>query len=322
MKPCIKLFLPLLITALCLITAGRVAAQTFRTLHTFTATNGIAGTNSDGPLPFGGLILSGNTLYGTAYLGGRLGQGTVFRINTDGTSFTNLHSYIGSEGAYPSAGLILSGNNLYGTTAGGGSSDKGTVFAVSTNGTGFTNLHSFTAGANNDYNNFTNSDGAYPFAGLISFGNILYGTAPDGGSSSVGTVFAVNTDGTGFTNLDNFNSSSDGAHPYAGLILSSNTLYGTAADGGSSGWGTVFAVNTDGLGFTNLHIFTGLSGTSSDGALPYAGLVLSGNTLYGTTAFGGSSGVGTVFKLNTDGTGFTNLHSFTAGAGPYHHLYQ
>ena len=51
--------------------------------------------------------------------------------------------------------------------------------------------------------------------------------------------------------------------------------------------GTVFAVNTDGTGFTNLHSFTAASGslvsiTNSDGASPYAGLILSGNTLYGT----------------------------------------
>ena len=77
---------------------------------------------------------------------------------------------------------------------------------------------------------------------------------------------------------------SDGANPYAGLILSGNTLYGTACGGGSSGNGTVFAVNTDGTGFTNLHSFTHLvlPGTNSDGANPYAGLILSGNTLYGT----------------------------------------
>ena len=81
--------------------------------------------------------------------------------------------------------------------------------------------------------------------------------------------------------------------------------------GGSSGNGTVFAVNTDGTGFTTLHSFTG----GSDGADPNAGLILSGNTLYGTASHGGSSGNGTVFAVNTDGTGFTNLHSFTAGTG-------
>src|SRR2546422_929481 len=108
-----------------------------------------------------------------------------------------------------------------------------------------------------------------------------------------------------FTTLHSF-TGSDGAAPFAGLILSGTTLYGTANTGGSSGAGTVFAINTDGTGFTNLHSFTG----GSDGATPYGGLVLSGNTLYGTATYGGSSGNGTVFKVNTDGSGFTNLYSF------------
>jgi len=73
------------------------------------------------------------------------------------------------------------------------------------------------------------------------------------------------------------------------LILSGNTLYGTTASGGSSGNGTVFAVNTDGSVFTNLYSFTG----GNDGGAPRAGLILSGNTLYGTTTGGGSSGYGT-----------------------------
>ena len=92
------------------------------------------------------------------------------------------------------------------------------------------------------------------------------GRAEFGGSSGFGTVFAVNTDGTAFTNLHSFtapppypnNTNIDGAHPQAGLILLGNILYGTAYDGGSSGFGTVFAVHTDGTGFTNLHSFTGI----------------------------------------------------------------
>src|SRR5580700_942205 len=69
--------------------------------------------------------------------------------------------------------------------------------------------------------------------------------------------------------------------------------------------------------FTNLHNFTATSGTlstNSDGAHPGAGLTLSDNTLYGTAIFGGTAGSGTEFGLNTDGTGFTNLHTFTGGA--------
>src|SRR6266853_1327074 len=60
--------------------------------------------------------------------------------------------------------------------------------------------------------------------------------------------------------------------------------------------------------FTTVHSFA-----ISDGAVPYAGLMLSGNKLYGTTALSGSSDAGTVFAMKSDGTGFTNLYSFTAG---------
>jgi uncharacterized repeat protein (TIGR03803 family) len=328
--------LPALITLLNLLPAGRVTAQTFTTLHSFTPTINSGPpyptlTNSDGAEPLGELIAnaSGSTLYGTTTFGGSSGVGTVFAVNTDGTGFTNLYSftanngpgytdYTNSDGAYPYAGLTLSGNTLYGTARAGGTHKNGTVFAVNTDGTGFTNLHTFIG-----------SDGANPDAGLILSGNTLYGTTTAGsssGSANNGTVFAVNTDGTGFTNLHSFAAggydpsngftNSDGANPEAGLILSGQTLYGTATLGGSWGNGTVFALNTDGTGFTNLHTFTAVlpypgPSTNGDGGAPFARLILATNTLYGTAARGGAWGNGTVFSLNTDGTGFTSLHSFS-----------
>ena len=374
MKTSIKnlFLLPALIAGLGLLPAGRVTAQTFTNLYDFTG--------FDGAEPAAGLVLSGDTLYGTAQRGGSWGHGTVFKMNTAGTGFTNLHDFTvtstnssgvhtNSDGTYPN-GLILLGNTLYGTASGGGSAGSGTVFAVNPNGTGFTNLHTFTAAAgasphltNTDgvapagglvlagnllfgttqfggsagngtvfavnpngtgftilhvftatsslYPN-TNSDGANPQAGLLLSGSTLYGTASQGGSSGSGTVFKLNTDGTGFTNLHSFNYSSDGANPQAGLILSGNTLYGTAYEGGSSAYyGTVFAVSTDGMGFTNLHSF---AGHPSDGANPRADLLLLGSTLYGTAGYGGSSWQGTVFAVNTDGTGFTNVHNFVFGS--------
>jgi uncharacterized repeat protein (TIGR03803 family) len=73
----------------------------------------------------------------------------------------------------------------------------------------------------------------------------------------------------------------------------------------------VFAVHTDGTGFTNLYSFTATSAnTNSDGARPYAGLILSDNTLYGTASVGGSSGYGTVFSL-TLGSASTPLPQLT-----------
>jgi uncharacterized repeat protein (TIGR03803 family) len=117
---------------------------------------------------------------------------------------------------------------------------------------GFTNLHSFTpTGYETSTGNYTNSDGDYPQAELLLSGNVLYGTASQGGLGN-GTVFAVNTDGTGFTTLHKFTvpsgsnpgfTNSDGGYPVAGLILFSNTLYGTSRFGGISGKGTVFSIS-------------------------------------------------------------------------------
>ena len=119
-------------------------------------------------------------------------------------------------------------------------------------------------------------------------------------------------------NLHNFDGG-DGAVSYSRLFLSSNSLYGTTANGGNGGYGTVFRIDTDGTGFGNLHNFTNWN----DGATPAADLLLSGNSLYGTTKNGGrDSSVGTVFKINVDGTGFTNLFSFNSDPHRWHQLYQ
>jgi uncharacterized repeat protein (TIGR03803 family) len=144
---------------------------------------------------------------------------------------------------------------------------------------------------------------------LSANSNTLYGTTTSGGSSGNGTVFAIQTDGTGFTNLYNFNAipyspepytNRDGAIPYGRLVLSGHTLYGTTTRGGSSGGGTVFAIHTNGFGMTTLYNFTGgpysTNGAYPHGAFPYAGLILTNNTLYGTTTQGGALG-GTIFSL-------------------------
>jgi uncharacterized repeat protein (TIGR03803 family) len=305
----------------------------FTALHTFSPTvfSGSAFTNSDGNNPVG-LILSGNMLYGMANSGGTNGTGTVFVLNTNGNGFLTLHTFsrsvfdpnVGSstnaDGENPEGGLVMSGNTLYGTTWQAGTNGFGTVFAVHTDGSGFTTLHSFNGGASDSQ---PGGDGGNPAATLIVSGSMLYGTTEIGGTNGWGTVFAVNTNGTGYVTLHNFKpynynaqtqtltTNNDGATPAAGLILSGNTLYGTTQAGGTNGNGVVFAINTNGTE-TPLYSFSLTNGASanSDGANPISVLVLSGNTLYGTTEFGGAHGNGTVFAINTDGTGFAAPYSF------------
>jgi uncharacterized repeat protein (TIGR03803 family) len=259
--------------------------------------------------PYADLILCSNTLYGTAG-GGTNGDGMVFAINTDGTGFINLHSFINSDGEVPYGKLLWSSNILYGTTLYGGSNNDGVIFAIKTDGTTFTNLHIFSG-----------SDGKDVYGGLVLSSNILYGTTAQGGTApngGKGTIFSINTDGTGFTNLFNFPAingfgiNSNGAYPYDTMLLLSNTLYGTTQGGGSAGDGAIFAVGTDGTGITNLHSFSG-----NDGMNPESSLVLLSNTLFGTTFNGGSNDDGTIFSINTDGTDFTNLFIFNGNNGSH-----
>jgi uncharacterized repeat protein (TIGR03803 family) len=175
-------------------------------------------------------------------------------------------------------------------------------------------LHSFTS----------IPDGAYPFAGLIRDGaGSFYGTTSVGGNADYGAVFKIDATGKE-TLLHSFTGSpTDGASPYAGLIRdAAGNLYGTTSLGGASsncleGCGTVFKIDATGSE-TVLYSFTG---TSGDGADPMAGLVrdAAGN-LYGTTANGGTSELGTVFKVDKTGRE-TVLHSFTGyptdGAHPW-----
>jgi uncharacterized repeat protein (TIGR03803 family) len=72
-------------------------------------------------------------------------------------------------------------------------------------------------------------------------GSTLYGTTTQGGSSNLGTVFQINTDGSGFSLLHEF-SGSDGGSPQDDLTLFGSTLYGTTLFGGSGDYGTVFSI--------------------------------------------------------------------------------
>jgi uncharacterized repeat protein (TIGR03803 family) len=165
--------------------------------------------------------------------------------------------------------------------------------------------------------------GGYPAYGALvqdKAGN-LYGTTSSGGSSNCGTVFKLVPSTGSESVLHSFTCQSDGGYPYAGLVLSGNTLYGTTAAGGAgscfgeSGCGVVFALNIKEKIITATHAFLG---GSSDGAVPYAGLIQDKRgMLYGTTNLGGANDKGTVFQVNSKTMKVTVLHSFSGSDGEY-----
>jgi uncharacterized repeat protein (TIGR03803 family) len=228
---------------------------------------------------------------------------------------TALFSFNREDGQWASNQMIqATDGDLYGTTQEGGASGKGTIFRI-TPGGAFSELYDFCSQPNC-------SDGASPMAGLVQATNgFLYGTAFEGGFtpseclSGCGTVFKISLSGE-FTTVYEFcktGTCTDGARPAGGLIQAINgDLYGTTEYGGSQceSCGTVFRMTPGGT-LTTLFNFTAGAG----GERPIASLVQAANgNLYGTTALGGESNTGTIFKITPTGT-WTGLASFcTEGA--------
>ena len=277
----------------------------FSTVHNHTA------TNSGGASPTALLALVGGTLYGTTTAGGAGVNGTIFSLTTNGATFSVLRDFsaldsqtgTNADGATPCGGLILAGDKLYGTASAGGVGGSGVVFSIGTNGANFTTLHSF---APLDTLTATNADGAIPYGGLVLLSNTLYGTTFAGGRGGSGTIFSLATNGSSFVVRHHFSATdsvsrtnTDGAAPSAGLILSSNVLYGTASAGGVRAAGAVFSLNLGSAQFTTLHSFAALTGTGTNayGAYPVAPVLRLGNSLYGTAFSGGPGAAGTVFRI-------------------------
>ncbi len=159
----------------------------------------------------------------------------------------------------------------------------------------------------------TNAMATQPYAPVIEASDgLLYGTTFAGGAAGNGTVFTIVKDGTGFRVLHSFGiTAGDGLSPYAGLLEGSDgLLYGTTREGGNASLGAIFKMAKDGTGYSVLHSFSGGTG---DGANPYAALIEgTDGMLYGVCYNGGASSVGTIFKLNPDGSGYAVVRIFPA----------
>jgi len=254
-------------------------------------------TATDGAAPQSGLLMdSTGNLYGTTKNGGTYGQGTVYRINKDGTE-TILYSFGASSGDGSGVlfGVIQDAlGNLYGTTVSGGAYNQGTVYKLAPDGTE-TILHSFNPGVN--------FDGFGPEGSLLLDGaGNLYGTTTGGGmlGGGLGTLYKIDASGN-YSILYSFGqTATDALVPQAGVIMDSNgILYGATTGGGLYGDGTVYTFNTATGVETVLYSF---GATSIDGNQPKWELTMdSFGNLFGTTQLGGTNNLGTVFVVTPDG---------------------
>lgn len=266
----------------------------------------------------GSFVVSSNILYGTIERIVADGIGTrIFIINTDGTGFSIVYS---SDGIH---GLKISENTLISFKDDGIKSRE--MFRINSNGSGYYNfgitsvIEIVTKGSviyGEAYDNKVdgwnifkvNMDGT-GYAILKSFSNSVLGPFQSlaiSGNALLGIsynndIFKINLDGTDFVKIPTDLTSNE---PYYEPTLIGEMLYGLSPDNLSLG--VLFQVNTTNNSYSKVFKF----GTSTSGMFPIGTPVESGNFLYGNTYSGGSYDMGTIFRINKDGSNYTKLFDF------------
>ena len=167
----------------------------------------------------------------------------------------------------------------------------------------FAVLHNFPVTFTNAAQNYTNSDGANPSGKLLLLGNTLYGTAEQGGINAGGTIFSVQTNGNTHHRADKFCiQRSERRFSLRGVGLAVKpTIFGTTPAGYSPAQAS-FSKSAPRQWLFHCAQFLLRSHHNGGGA--YGQLLASGTNLYGTT-YAGASNVGCIYKINTNGTGFS-----------------
>jgi uncharacterized repeat protein (TIGR03803 family) len=266
----------------------------------------------------------------------QIGAGALPRAarRTPEPRYRVLYRFKGTpDGAVANGGLIALGGTLYGTTLAGSKNfcaqscfgngnlcweGCGTVFSLDAFG-GERVIYNFQG----DRDGAT--DGSWPFAGLMPFKGLLYGSSSSGGQFGHGTVYAVDTSGhehVVYSFKGDAGGNTDGAYPVAPVIAIKNRLYGTTAKGGRMacggvGCGTIYSLTASGK---RLFLYRFKGAAKGDGAGAYPGLVASSGALYGATYEGGqqggvcgTAGCGTIYEVSLDGKERV-IHRFVGGA--------
>lgn len=247
-------------------------------------------------------------LYGVCHATGTTPQASLFRVALDGNGFTVLRRFVNGTDAWLPDNMIEGTDGLfYGAAKAVSSlSYAHVLFRVARDGSGFTVLRTLTyeVDGNDETSLIQGPDGR------------LYGSALDGGGSTyMGTVFALNPDGSGFTVLKRFQGT-EGRRPNR-LAFHDGQIYGTTRQGGpTADWGVMFRMRPDGSGYTVLHEFRGTFPPAA-GEFPLAGVTVRPNgNLYGVTAFGGTlSANGTLFRYDAVAGKMYFLNQFFGEAG-------
>jgi hypothetical protein len=259
----------------------------FLVLHTF---NGA----SDGSEPQDAVALdSAGNIFGTTYISGPGGSGTVWEYSRSLGTFSVLHAFAnGNDGGNLIAGPRLDGTGkLWGTTEYGPNCyfcGRGTVWNYDLVSGTFTTVLDFgNSGVNAPQSHFA----------FDTVGN-LFGTAFGLTVGNCGLVYELDKSRNyapvvlySFTG-----NNGDGCYPYGNLAFDpSGSLLGTTYNGGTFGYGAVYKLTHENGAWHEsiVHSFD-----LSDGYRPQSGLNTdAASNVFGTASAGGNYGEGVIFEL-------------------------
>jgi len=246
-----------------------------------------SGDLQGGYLPRGELSYQDGYLYGVNFSGGLNQSGTIFKVKTDGTQYSDIYNY--TDISVGSANSIVLGDNniLYGTTFTAGS-NYACLFKINTNGTNYTKLWDFNI-----------ADGYSPEGDLRYNNNSVFGECYSGAANDLGCLFEFNTSDSAYIKLKEFDSFSEWSWSFA---LTGNAIYyGSSASAGCSA-GTIVKVPVDSGDIAVVYNFNTCPLTERHPD----NIIYHDNKIYCHTA-GGDRGLGTIFSMNTDGSGYTRI---------------
>lgn len=250
--------------------------------------------------------------------GGSKTLGSVFKVNISTGQLATVAEFTGNgngthRGAGP-RGFLLGGaaGTFWGTTSEGGEHGKGTIFKMDTASGTLTTIADF---------DDAGLPGYAPYAGLTNDGaGFLWGTTVIGGPGGDSTFFKINLATEAVTHLPLFSEQGGddkGSYPVAALLHDgADHLWGTTQFGGEhGGYGTVFKVHRTSAALTTVVSFTE-NGAINKGRAPSAGLTSDGaGNFWGTARDGGTSGHGTVFKVDASTGVLTTVVNFSGTGG-------
>ncbi len=284
----------------------------FRVLHLFSG--------ADGSEPNYVIQRNDGTVWGVTFLGGvgALGNGVLYRIDTDG-SFNVVHEFADTpDGSLPARLIQARDGTIYGVTLSGGARAGGTIYKVDLAGN-YSVLHSFNPA----------TEGSSPDFLVQVNENLFYGTAGSDGMPAAGcpnrepqgTLFRMDAAGN-VTALHTFCEEFDGSVPNCVIKARDGSLYGTCNEDGPLGQalgnGTFWKSDKDG-NVVLLHVF-GPKTLNGDEPTQPRGIVQAADGLfYGVANSGGLASQGAIFRADANGNVDT-IHSFddfaTDGADP------